>query len=76
MNQFDSLFFEQNSNFIDTELRTIDPNIRFPNGIERLEDHSEKYELTEEFQGFELESWFRSVLRKQCGLFGDVQVST
>ena len=54
----------------------MDPTIRFPNGIERLEDRSEKYELTEKIQGFELESWFRSVLRKQCGLFGDVQVST
>ena len=76
MNQFDSLFFEQNSNFIDTELRTMDPTIRFQNGIERLEDRSIAYEFTEKFKGFELESWFRSILRKQCGSFGDVQVST
>lgn len=65
MNQNDNLFFEQNSNFIDTELRTMNPTIRFPNGIERLEDRSIEYEYTEKFKGLELESWFRSVLRKQ-----------
>lgn len=49
MNQNDNLFFEQNSNFIDTELRAMDPTIRFQNGIERLEDRSIAYEFTEKF---------------------------
>ena len=66
MNQFDNLFFEQNSNYIDSELETMDPTIRFPNGIERSEDCIVQYEFKEESHGLlEIESWFRNILRKQ-----------